>query len=133
MIGHDLAADLEHLRVQFESLAWDRCRVDRAATGWDEAQKKSVTTWRVIHDDVPCQVEESPAMARQTLTDEAVTRQHPVVRIPVRFGGIEPDDRVTITYVHPQSGATLGAVLWVTHARMKTNSVKRRIECRWLR
>lgn len=135
ILGHEIHHGIEELRRQAESTMFDRCKIERqdGPLAWDEGLKKSVATWRTVYPDVPCNVDESPAMARQLITDEATTRQHPLIRVPVRFEDVENDDRVTITAIGPRSGARVGDVYWVTHNRCKTNAAKRRLECRWLR
>lgn len=120
-IGHDVYAALPELRAQAESLMTDRCVIDRLATVWDEAQQKSVTTWVVVADDVPCAFVDESAAARSLVADEAATPAAPVVKVSVSVVGVKPDDRVTLAS---------GAVVWVTHVPDRTNQVQRRIQCR---
>ena len=124
MIGPDVAAFLPEIRAQAESLMSDRCDIHRATSAWDEAQQETVTTWAPVHLDVPCALDVPPASARALLTGEAVTAEIPLVKIPVAFDGVEPDDRVTVASGH---------VAWVTHVPTRTNQVQRRLECRWVR
>lgn len=121
MIGYEIAAALPELRAQAESLMTDRCTIDRLATAWDEVQQKSVTTWVVVADDVPCAFIDESAAARTLVTDEAVTPAVPVVKVPVSVVGVKPDDRVTLAS---------GPVVWVTHVPERTNQVQRRLQCR---
>lgn len=121
MIGYEITAALPELRAQAESLMTDRCTIDRLTTVWDEVQQKSVTTWVVVAEDVPCQYLDETASGRSLVTDELVTPAVPVVKVSVAVGGVKPDDRVTVAS---------GPVLWVTHVPERTNQVQRRIQCR---
>ena len=122
MIGHDIAAALPELRAQAESLMVEVCDIERMTQTWDEGEQETVTTWAPVHMDAPCALDIPPATSRQLLTDEAVTSEHPVVKVPVALTGIEPDDRITIAGV---------GVVWVTHVPVRSNQVQRRLECRW--
>lgn len=102
----------------------ETCDIERATTGWDEGLQKTVTTWAPIHLGVPCALDIPPVTSRSLVTDEAVTAEGPVVKIPVAFDGIEPDDRVTVTGY---------GVAWVTHVPVRSFQVQRRLECRWTR
>lgn len=124
MIGQDVAAALPELRAQAESLMADVCDIERQSSAWSEVEQKTVTTWVPVHLDVPCALDVPPVSARVLLTDEAVTPERPVVKIPVGLSGIEPNDRVTIAGV---------GVVWVTHVPQRTNQVQVRLECRWSR
>jgi hypothetical protein len=133
MIGNVIAATLPLMRTHAESLMFDRCDIHRLSTTWDEALQKSVTTWTVVHANVPCSLDVPPALTAGDVTDESVTRETPQVPVPVAFDGIEPDDRVTITVVASISDLSPGDVMWVTHAPTGTHLVDRRLECRWTR
>lgn len=130
--GADLAAGLPELRAAAESIMWDRCKIERATTTWSETDKKSVTTWTTVHADVACSMLTPPAVARQVAAGEVVTPQLPIVMVPLGTLGIEPDDRVTVTAVGPNSDPDLlGVSVFVTHNRVRSHPVKRRLECRW--
>lgn len=124
MIGHDVAAALPELRAEAESLMVDICDIERMTTAWDEEAQETTTTWAPVHMDAPCALDIPPTTSRALLTDEAVTPEHPVVKVSVALTGIEPDDRVTIADV---------GVVWVTHVPLRSNQVQRRLECRWTR
>lgn len=123
MIGAAISAALPLLRANAESLMTDRCTIDRQTTTWDEVEQESVTTWTTVYADVPCHVEESIVNARTLVTDERVTAETPVVRIPVAYPGVDPDDRLTV------SG---GPVLWVTQSAPEdsTHPVEFVVQCR---
>lgn len=125
MIGDVITATLPWLRANAESLMTDTCDIDRQVTTWDESLQKSVTTWTAVHADVPCHMEETAAAARALLSEEVVTPDVPLLRIPVAFTGVEPDDRVTVG----------GAVLWVTACAPddSTHPVELLMQCRRLR
>lgn len=124
MLGDDIGRALPTLRAHAESLMVETCTIERAATAWDEAEQASVSTWSTVHAAVPCAVALPPQSSRSLVTDEAATVDRPVVKVPVTFGGIEPDDRVTV--------AGFG-VMWVTHVPRRSHQVQRRLECRWVR
>jgi hypothetical protein len=121
MIGHDIAAALPELRAEAESLMVETCDIERMTTVWDEEAQATTTTWVPVHMDASCALDMPPATSRALLTDEAVTPEHPVVKVPVTLTGIEPDDRVTVAGV---------GVVWVTHVPLRSNQVQRRLECR---
>lgn len=123
MLGDDIAAGLVELRAQAVSLMVDRCDIERAVTAWDEGEQASVTTWTVVHADVPCALDIPPATGRSLVADEASTVESPQVKIPVEYVGVQPDDRVTVAGV---------GVVWVTHVPVRTYQVQRRLECRWV-
>ena len=81
MLGFDIAAALPELRAQAASMHVAVCDIERQATGWDEALKKSVTTWAPVHMDVPCAVVGPPVSSRSMLADEAVTAQGVQVKV----------------------------------------------------
>ena len=124
MIGEAVASALPTLRAHAESLMVETCTIDRATTAWDEGAQASVTTWTTVHASVPCALAMPPQSSRTMVADEAATVDRPVVKVPVSFGGIEPDDRVTVAGV---------GVLWVTHIPRRSHQVQRRLECRWVR
>lgn len=124
MIADDVAAALPELRAEAESLMIETCDIERMTTAWDEESQETVTTWAPVHMAARCALDIPPATSRQLITDEAVTPEHPVVKVSVTLAGIEPDDRVTIAGV---------GVVWVTHVPIRSNQVQRRLECRWAR
>lgn len=126
MIGSAVAAALPLMREHAESLMTDVCSIERLTTTWDEVNQKSVTTWATVHADVPCHVEE-PAVTMATLvTDEAVTLETPLAKIPHTFTGILPDDRVSVAGREP---------MFVTRAAHDdlTHPVEMVLSCRWTR
>lgn len=134
MIGDVIAAVLPMLRDNAESLMTDAVKIERdAGTTWDEDAQASVTVWVVVHASMPCAIDIPPVSARSLVTDEVVTRESPVVRGPVSFTGIEPDDRVTVTAAGPLSDAEVGSVFWVTQVESDTHAVERVIQARWVR
>lgn len=134
MIGGIVAATIPIMREQAESLMLDRCRIDRAASSFDEVQQKTVTTWASVHVNAPCTVDDEPAGARTLVTDQAASPDGPSVYLPVARTGIKPDDRVTITAIGPETDpALLGAVLWVTSDDTQSHAVERHLTCRRVR
>lgn len=135
MIGEAVAAALPLMRLHAESLMSDTCKVDRqTGTAWDEEAQETVPTWEVVHADMPCHFDRSPATSRQLMTDEATTPVLPVIKGPVSFVGIKPDDRITVTAIGALSDPEhLGAVVWVTDVVSDTHPVERLIQCRWTR
>lgn len=126
MIGPVIAAALPLLRANAVSLMADTCTIERLATVWDEAEQKSVTTWAPVHADVPCHIEEPSVTSASLLTDEAVTLETPLVRLPHTFTGVEPDDRVSVAGREP---------MFVTRAAHDdaTHPVEMLLDCRWTR
>jgi hypothetical protein len=126
MIGHVVTAVLPMLRANAESLMTDVCTIARLTTVWDEALQKSVTTFAPVHADVPCHIEEPSVTSASILTEEAVTLETPLIRIPHTFTGIEPDDRVSVAGREP---------MWVTRAAHddSTHPVEMLLACRWTR
>lgn len=124
MLGAGIDALLPELRAQAESLMTDSCVIERLTSGWDEAQQKTVTTWAPVHADVPCVLEDPAAGGRVVIADSVTTPVSPLVKIPVTFEGIKPDDRVTLAS---------GPVVWVTDAPARTHQVQVRLLCRWLK
>lgn len=123
MIGDVITAALPLMRAHAESLMTDSCDIDRqTGTAWNEAAQASVPVWAVVHADVPCHVEESAANTRALLTDELVTPETPLIKVPASISGIEPDDRVTIG----------GSVVWVTQVAPddSTHPVELLLRCR---
>ena len=126
MIGDVIAAALPLLRASAESLMTDTCTIERLTQSWDEAQQKTVTTWAPVHADVPCHIEEPAITGAVLVTDESVTLETPLVRVPVTFDGVQPDDRVTVAGRES---------LWVTRAAFDdaTHPVEYLLQCRWTR
>jgi len=124
MLGPDVAAALPEMRAEAESLMVNRCTIERLTTVWGEVEQKTTTTWAVVHSDIPCALTVPSASSRAILAGEAVTPETPIVKVPVTFDGIEPDDRVTLAD---------GTVAWVTHSPTRDHQVQRRLVCRWLK
>lgn len=124
MLGAGIDALLPALREQAESMMLDSCTIAREASVWDEALQKTVTTWVTVHADVPCALSDPGASVQVLLAGETSTQIFPLVKIPVSFEGVEPDDRVTLAS---------GPVLWVTDAPVRTQQVQRRLQCRWVK
>ena len=116
MIGAAIAAALPILRAQAESLMTDLCTIER----------HDGTSWSTVHADLQCHLEEPSTTSRSLLTDEAVTPETPVLKVPATVVDVEPDDRVTI------AGR---AHLWVSRAAPddSTTPVETLIQCRWSR
>lgn len=130
MIGNIIAAALPLLRVSAESLQTDRCRIERESSQWDEAERKTVTTWDLVHGDVPCHFTEPVASDRTLVTDEAATLRSPMLATALTVMQAMPDDRVTITSATDPT--LVDAVLWVTHVVGDTHPVERLVQCRWV-
>lgn len=124
MLGAGVDAVLPILRSQAESTMKDSCTIERESSAWDESLQKTVTSWVVVHDGVPCALTDSQAGGRELVSDVAASALSPLVKVPVAFDGIEPDDRVTLAS---------GPVVWVTDAPVRTQQVVRRLECRWVK
>lgn len=126
MIGDVIAAALPLLRANAESLMTDTCTIERLTTAWDEGQQKTTTTWAPVHADVPCHIEEPAFTGAVLLTAEATTLETPLVKVPVTYSGVLPDDRVTVAGRES---------LWVTRAAFddSTHPVEYLIQCRWTR
>lgn len=126
MLGAGIDALLPELRAQAESLMTDSCTIDRLTGGshWDEDLQKTVPTWDVVHIGVPCALEDPAAGGRVVIADAVTTPVSPLVKIPVTFEGIKPDDRVTLAS---------GPVVWVTDAPARTHQVQVRLLCRWIK
>lgn len=122
MIGDEITAALPDHRAQAESLMTDSCTIDRVSVEWVGGEK--VTTVTVVHADIPCALSDPSASDRTLVTDQAVTRVDPLVKVAHDVDGIEPDDRVTLAS---------GPVVWVTDAPVRTNQVQRRLKCRWVK
>lgn len=134
MIGPSLTSSLRNLRAQARSTMVDTCTIARLTTYWDEERQETVTDFLPIHENVPCTIDMPPVTTRTLVTDETVTPGQPLVKIPVTYLGIEPDDRVQITAISPTSDPEmLGAFMWVTHNRSRSTAVSRRLECRWIK
>lgn len=123
MIGPVITATLPLMRAHAESLMTDVCAIDRQ-TGvvWDEGEQASVPVWEVVYATVPCHREESSVNVRTLLTDELVTPETPLFKIPVAYPGVQPDDRVT-------AGSD---VVWVTQVAPddSTHPVELLMQCR---
>jgi hypothetical protein len=126
MIGPAIVAALPLMRANAQSLMTDVCTIARLTTVWDEVEQKSVTTFAPVHEGVPCHIEEPSVTSASIMTEEAVTLETPLVRIPHTFTGIEPDDRVSITGRDP---------MFVTRAAHDdgTHPVEMLLACRWTR
>lgn len=126
MIGPVIAATLPLMRANAESLMTSRCDVDRLTSAWDETEQKTVTTWAAVHTDVPCHIEEPAITGSVIVTDEALTLETPIVRFPVAFDGVLPNDRVTVADHE---------AMWVTRAAFddSTHPVEYVLQCRWTR
>lgn len=126
MIGTAITAALPFMRAQADSLKTSVCDIDRPGEPeWDEAEQKSVTPFTPVHASVPCHLEEPTATTAQILTGEAVTLENPIVKVPITYTDVRPDDRVTVGDL----------VLWVTRAAFddSTHPVEYLIQCRWSR
>jgi hypothetical protein len=126
MIGPVVAATLPLLRAHAQSLMTDVCTIERQSSSWDEAQQKTVTTWAPVHVDAPCHIEEPSVTMPSIVTEEAVTLETPLVKVPYTFVGIRPDDRVSV------AGRD---AMWVTRAAHddSTHPVEMLLACRWAR
>ena len=123
MIGDVIAATLPLLRANAESLMTDTCTIDRqSGTTWSEAEQKSVPVWTVVAADVPCHIDEASTESRALLTDELITPERPLIKIPVTVSGVQPDDRITIG----------SDVVWVTQVAPDdtTHPVELLVQCR---
>jgi hypothetical protein len=136
VIGPAIDAALPVMRANAESMMLDRCTIERAASTWDEATQKTVTTWAPVVSESVCDVDDGAdgaASGRSIVTDETVTRVEPAVYLPASVVGVEPDDRVTVTAVGPMTDPSLlDAVMWVSHAAGGSHVVECHLECRWL-
>ena len=122
------------MRAHAESMMFDRCKVERWVSQWDELAQKTVTTWSTVHADVPCDVDTPAAGDRSLVTDETPTPSQIDVFVPAATVDIKPDDRITVTTIGPMTDPELAnAVLWVTSVDVESHVVERRLECRWLR
>ena len=124
MLGAGIDALLPALRQQAESTMVDTCAIDREVSAWDEALQRTVTSWVTVHAGVPCALTDPGASVQVISAGETVTQIFPLVKIPVAFEGVEPDDRVTLAS---------GPVVWVTDAPVRTQQVLRRLQCRWVK
>ena len=99
---------------------------------WSEATQSTTTTWTTVWANTHARVTQPPVMSRTVSAGEAATAESPQVRVSMECTGIRPDDRVTVVS-SPQDPDLVGQVLWVTHARAQSQSITRRLECRWVR
>ena len=111
---------LPFLRAEAESLMRSTCTVDRRTESWNGT--KTVVSWTPVQTDLPCRVALPSVASRALVTDEAVTSEQPVIKVPHDTTGIEPDDRVTLAD---------GRVAWVVHAPRYDDMVQVRLVCRW--
>lgn len=125
-IGAVVAATLPLMRANAESLMTDVCTIERADSVWDETLQRTVTTWTPVYADVPCHIEEPSVTMRSVLTEEPVTLEAPLVKVPHTFADVQPDDRVSVAGRDP---------LWVTRAAHDdfTHPVEMLLQCRWAR
>lgn len=123
MIGDDVAAALPEMRAHAVSLMRRTCTIEReSGSEWDGT--KTVPTWIPVHEGIPCRIALPPVTSRSLLTDQAVTSEAPVVKIPHDRAGVKPDDRVTLDD---------GMIAWVTHVPTYDDMVQIRLQCRWTR
>ena len=133
VIGDDIRATLPHLRTQAESMMTDVVTIEReSGSTWSEATQSTTTTWKPVWSNVPARVTQPPVMSRTVSAGEAATAESPQVRVSMECTGILPDDRVTVVS-SSYDPDLVDKVLWVTHARAQSQSITRRLECRWVR
>ena len=133
ILSDGIAAALPVLRAEAEANMTDVVTIEReSGSTWSEATQSTTTTWTTVWANVPARVTQPPVMSRTASAGEAATAESPQVRVSMECTGIRPDDRVTIvsSYYDPD---LVGQVLWVTHARAQSQSITRRLECRWVR
>lgn len=119
-------------RAAHEANLPDLCRIDEETSRtWDEPTQKTISTWAPVHLDVPCRVPAASSAGRVIITGETVTPVNPEVKIPIARVGVEPDMRVTV--LQSRDPDMVGAVLWVTHNRVRSLGAVRTLECRWVR
>ena len=133
ILSGGIAAALPVLRAEAEANMSDTVTIEReSGSTWSEATQSTTTTWATVWANVPARVTHPGVMARSISAGEAVTAESPQVRVPMDRTGILPDDRVTIVS-SAYDPDLVGQVLWVTHARAQSQSITRRLECRWVR
>ena len=133
ILSDGIAAALPVLRAEAEANMPDTVTIEReSGSTWSEATQSTTTTWTTVWANTPARVTQPPVMSRTVSAGEAATAESPQVRVSMECTGIRPDDRVTIvsSSLDPD---LVGQVLWVTHARAQSQSITRRLECRWVR
>ena len=133
ILSDGIAAALPVLRAEAEANMPDAVTIEReSGSTWSEATQSTTTTWTTVWANTPARVTQPPVMSRTVSAGEAATAESPQVRVSMECTGIRPDDRVTIVS-SSQDPDLVGQVLWVTHARAQSQSITRRLECRWVR
>ena len=133
ILSDGIAAALPVLRAEAEANMPDTVTIEReSGSTWSEATQSTTTTWTTVWANTPARVTQPPVMSRTVSAGEAATAEFPKVRVSMECTGIRPDDRVTIVS-SSQDPDLVGQVLWVTHARAQSQSITRRLECRWVR
>ena len=133
ILSDGIAAALPVLRAEAEANMPDTVTIEReSGSTWSEATQSTTTTWTTVWANIPARVTQPPVMSRTVSAGEAATAESPQVRVSMECTGIRPDDRVTIVS-SSQDPDLVGQVLWVTHARAQSQSITRRLECRWVR
>ena len=133
ILSDGIAAALPVLRAEAEANMPDTVTIEReSGSTWSEATQSTTTTWTTVWANTPARVTQPPVMSRTVSAGEAATAESPQVRVSMECTGIRPDDRVTIVS-SSQDPDLVGQVLWVTHARAQSQSITRRLECRWVR
>ena len=133
ILSDGIAAALPVLRAEAEANMPDTVTIEReSGSTWSEATQSTTTTWKPVWPNVPARVTQPPVMSRTVSAGEAATAESPQVRVSMECTGILPDDRVTIVS-SAYDPDLVGQVLWVTHARAQSQSITRRLECRWVR
>lgn len=133
ILSDGIAAALPVLRAEAEANMPDTVTIEReSGSTWSEATQSTTTTWKPVWPNVPARVTQPPVMSRTVSAGEAATAESPQVRVSMECTGILPDDRVTVvSSVYDPD--LVGQVLWVTRARAQSQSITRRLECRWVR
>ena len=133
ILSDGIAAALPVLRAEAEANMPDTVTIEReSGSTWSEATQSTTTTWKPVWPNVPARVTQPPVMSRTVSAGEAATAESPQVRVSMECTGILPDDRVTVVS-SAYDPDLVGQVLWVTHARAQSQSITRRLECRWVR
>ena len=133
ILSDGIAAALQVLRAEAEANMPDTVTIEReSGSAWSEVTQSTTTTWTTVWPNVPARVTQPPVMSRTVSAGEAATAESPQVRVSMECTGIRPDDRVTIVS-SSHDPDLVGQVLWVTHARAQSQSITRRLECRWVR
>ena len=133
ILSDGIAAALPVLRAEAEANMPDTVTIEReSGSTWSEATQSTTTTWTTVWANTPARVTQPPVMSRTVSAGEAATAESPQVRVSMECTGIRPDDRVTVVS-SAYDPDLVGQVLWVTHARAQSQSITRRLECRWVR